>query len=367
MADSNENEQDAPFDFAEHRRTAVEEYLHVRPRYAELAAAVRDILLHALRARDITVNSVEARAKELESFGRKATIPSESNSNKPKYLDPMNDITDLAGVRVIAFFPKNLSEIGDCIRSEFEVIEYTNLITALHEAERFGYQSEHYLVKISGERSDLPEYRIYADLIAEIQVRTVLQHAWAEIEHDIQYKSSRTIPAEIRRKFMSLAGLLEIADREFQAIRDEYEDMTNWARESVEEGVLDQVEITAESLKVYLDKRVGPDARVSDFSYEWSARILRRLGFTTLDQVDQCIEGYDDDEVTRVRWNWHQGPVQRFEDMLLAGMGPLYVERRFNTAEVRDKLNQTIEKYKRNGIAVREYDPQAESKEESPE
>ena len=57
-------------------------------------------------------------------------------------------------------------------------------------------------------------------MICEVQVRTTLQHAWAEIEHDIQYKSENEIPKEIRRKFRALAGLVEIADREFQSIQD---------------------------------------------------------------------------------------------------------------------------------------------------
>ncbi len=75
-------------------------------------------------------------------------------------------------------------------------------------------------MKLAPQRALLPEYERSADSITEIQVRTVLQHAWAEIEHDIQYKSASVIPAEIRRRFMSLAGMLEIADRESQAIQD---------------------------------------------------------------------------------------------------------------------------------------------------
>jgi len=48
-----------------------------------------------------------------------------------------------------------------------------------------------------------------------------LQHAWAEIEHDLGYKVGATIPVPVRRRFSRLAGLLEIADREFKEIRDE--------------------------------------------------------------------------------------------------------------------------------------------------
>ena len=93
-----------PFDFAEHRRIAVEEYLRVRPQYEAFCQAVREILAQALRSSSITVNSVEARAKEPESFGAKAGTPGEDDPGAPKYWRPLEEITDLAGVRIITFF-----------------------------------------------------------------------------------------------------------------------------------------------------------------------------------------------------------------------------------------------------------------------
>ena len=258
-------EEKEPFNFEEHRRTAVEEYLRVRPQYETFAQIVRDILVQALRVADITVNSVEARAKEPESFGAKAEAPSENDPLAPKYPHPLDEITDLAGVRIITFFPRTVVSVRACIRKEFEILEHTDLSQTLLQEERFGYQSEHYLVRLSSKRTALPEYEPHHGLVAEVQVRTILQHAWAEIEHDIQYKASITTPNTIRRRFMSLAGLLEIADREFQAIQDQDKELKQLARTSVEQGLLDEVEITADALRSYLDKRVGSDARTTDF------------------------------------------------------------------------------------------------------
>jgi hypothetical protein len=64
-------------------------------------------------------------------------------------------------------------------------------------------------------------------LVAEIQVRTILQHAWAEIEHDTRYKAVDVAPTAIARRFVALAGLLEIADREFQALQDSYKPLAS--------------------------------------------------------------------------------------------------------------------------------------------
>ena len=68
---------------------------------------------------------------------------------------------------------------------------------------------------------------------------------------------SHVIPTVIRRRFASLAGMLEIADREFQAIQDEDLSLRTEAIASVQEGTLDTIEITPYALKAYLDKRLG--------------------------------------------------------------------------------------------------------------
>jgi putative GTP pyrophosphokinase len=273
------------------------------------------------------VHSIQSRAKLLTSFIKKACARSDENPGLPKYDEPLSQITDLTGVRIITFFLKTVDQIDYIIRQEFEVIEKIDKSVILEQEERFGYQSIHYLVKLKANRVTLVEYRKFKDLIAEVQVRTILQHAWAEIEHDIQYKSVEVIPATVRRRFMALAGLLEIADREFQAIQHEDERLRDKARESVQKGELDQVEITPDALKAYLDRRMGIDLRMSRYSYDWTARLLRRLGFTNFQQIDECINGYDDYEVSRILTGTSQGQLSRFEYLLLVSMGSNYTQR----------------------------------------
>ena len=76
------------------------------------------------------------------------------------------------------------------------------------------------VVKFTDERCKLVEYQKYQDISCfEIQLRTVLQHAWAEVEHGLGYKSYYEPPMDIKRKLNRLAGTLEILDEEFEAIR----------------------------------------------------------------------------------------------------------------------------------------------------
>jgi putative GTP pyrophosphokinase len=313
----------------------------------------------ALKRRAIKVHSVQSRAKDAASLGKKSAEPSESDPARPKYDRPLEQITDLAGVRVITYFPSTLAEIDEVLNREFLVFEKSNKGADLIEEERFGYQSIHYLVKLAWQRSRLPEYERFADATAEVQVRTILQHAWAEIEHDIQYKSSSVIPTEIRRRFMALAGMFEIADREFQGIQDADVRLTAEARSRVEAGQLNNVEITPDALKAFLDQRIGPDGRISEYSYDWTARLLKRLGFRTLEQVEKCIRGYNDDQLSRLVAGARQGQTTRFEYMLLAGMGENYLRRHIFSNEPwwgkRD--SQALATFRSEGVDVRGYDP----------
>lgn len=315
------------FDFAAHEQATINAYLKVQSFWTDAAAAVGRVIDQALKSRSIQVHSVQFRAKDPRSFGRKAAKPSDADPNKPKYSDPLHEITDLSATRVITFFPRTIDSIDKMLREEFEILEKTDKAEDLVEEERFGYQSVHYLVKLTKARAALPEYQRFADAVTEVQVRTILQHAWAEIEHDIQYKSSAAIPRDIRRRFMALAGLLELADREFQSIQDEDAALNRAAVALIDQNRLSDVEITPTALRLYLDRRMGADGRMSDFSYDWTVRLLKKLGFRTLAQIDECIAKYDDDKVSRVLTGARQGQLTRFEYLVLASMGEKYIER----------------------------------------
>jgi ppGpp synthetase/RelA/SpoT-type nucleotidyltranferase len=354
---------DKMFDFKEHEQAAVAAYLKSLGFYEDLAQVVKRIVEESLKRRGIRVHSVEARAKNPASFGRKAALPSETDPAKPKYTDPLSEITDLSGVRIITYFPNTLSEIDQMLKEEFQITERSDKGAILLEEDRFGYQSIHYLLKLTPQRARLPEYIPFANAVTEVQVRTILQHAWAEIEHDIQYKSASVIPGEIRRRFTALAGMLEVADREFQAIQDDDKRLTVEARSRVEGGLLEAVEITPDSLNAFLDKRVGRDDRISEFSYDWTARLLKRLGFRTLGEVDRCIRGYDDDKLSRIVTGSRQGQLTRFEYMLLAGMGENFITHHIFSGEpwFIATTSTQLERLRKSGVQVRDYDPADQS------
>lgn len=123
---------------------------------------------------------------------------------------------------------------------------------------------------------------------------------------------------------MVLAGLLELADREFQAVQDEDQRLRKAARISIDAGKLDDVEITPDSLKAYLDKALGADGRMR--YYDQTAFDLRRYGFRNLQQVANAVGKYDGDQLSRDVYGGRMGQLGRFELMLLAALGDRLID-----------------------------------------
>ena len=139
--------------------------------------------------------------------------------------------------------------------------------------------------------------------------------------------------------------------------------MSDHAEVQVRAGNLTGVEITPKALKALLDKKLGPDKRMSDWSYEWAGAMVRRLGFVDLSQVDKATSLYDDSEISRLADGSRQGQITRFEHVLLAALGEKFINRH----EWADQLwfSQRrlgiLDKLRTKGIEVGTYDPLEET------
>jgi putative GTP pyrophosphokinase len=190
-------------------------YTEVEPRYKALTTKVRDLVAELIATERVL--SVTGRTKDQGSFVSKALR--HDDQGKQKYTDPFKDITDISGVRVICYTLSQATAVCDVIRSNFDVVEYIDKAAELRGKRKLGYTSIHLLSRFSADRARLPEYKSLEGLLCEIQVRTILQHAWAELEHRVQYKKE-SIDDNLYERFLALAGLIQIADREFEGIVD---------------------------------------------------------------------------------------------------------------------------------------------------
>ncbi len=165
--------------------------------------------------KSIQIHSISPRVKTEDSLKGKI-------ANKGEKYNSLSDITDIVGVRIITLFEDDVQKVEDIIKSEFEVdIDNSEDKLKRLKANEFGYRSVHFVCSIGKSRKDLPEYKAISQFKFEIQVRSILQHAWADMEHDLGYKYEDDLPETIQRDFSRVAGLLELADMEFLRIKKE--------------------------------------------------------------------------------------------------------------------------------------------------
>lgn len=203
-----------------------QEYITWKSKHGEFGRELENIVSKLLKAKKVRVHSVTHRLKEEHSLRRKVM--------GGKYQN-LAEVTDICGVRIITFFADEVDKVAEIIESEFE-IDTANSVDkrAALDPDRFGYLSRHYVVSLSRNRSALAEYAAFKECKAEIQIRSILQHTWAEIEHDLGYKSSIEVPKDMRRQFSMLAGLLELADQQFAVLRDRLVEYETKASETIE-------------------------------------------------------------------------------------------------------------------------------------
>ena len=168
-------------------RDQVARYADRRGDYIVFADTLQQVLLHAA-AVYAPLAIVQVRAKATPSFAEKIL------RKRAKYRDPVEDLTDLCGGRIIVHTEEQVIKICRFLEEHFEIDEANseNVGTRLRASE-FGYQSVHYIVTfkpgVFPRRNfpvEVPEmlYRM-PNARGEVQVRTMLQHAWADIGHDL--------------------------------------------------------------------------------------------------------------------------------------------------------------------------------------
>ncbi|RPJ26947.1 MAG: hypothetical protein EHM33_09705, partial [Chloroflexi bacterium] len=210
----------------------VVEYSKRRPLQLQFTAKMEALLRDMLLTMGVDFHLLESRTKTEESFKEKIQRSSKS------YLNPINDVTDFTGIRIITYYQEDADVIGQLMESEF-VVDLEHSEKRDSAPSEFGYKSAHYVVSIPAERGRLLEWRELAHLKAEVQVRTVLQHAWATISHKLQYKREADIPLVFRRRLFRLSALFELADDEFVVLKKASSELTKSIEEQLEAGERD--------------------------------------------------------------------------------------------------------------------------------
>lgn len=223
------------------------------------------------------------RIKTFDSFFEKAN---KIKGGSLKYRDPLSDIDDLIGFRVIVVARRNVSQICSIIRSSLNVLSEENKSEQLLAEGKLGYESHHLIATLGSAREGLTEYKGLCNQKFEIQVRTALQHAWAENEHRVQYKTSNKNP-ELVKRFLRLAGIVSSADEEFDRIYELNEEIRNEVTVALDS--LDQADDVLTPDDVYKNAK-GHDESLREIAMMFGAPVSQLL---VRGRYSEAVQVYD--------------------------------------------------------------------------
>ena len=165
----------------------------------------------------------------------------------------MEDITDVLGARIITYYSDEVDIISALAEKMFE-IDWANSVDKrkMLEIDRFGYMSLHYICRIPETLYKDPELPQLNQMHFELQMRSTLQHVWANMYHYIGYKSDVEIPIEYQRNMSRLAGILELADEQFNRIRKDVNNYRRNVQSMVASGNFDEVPLNGDTFRSFL-------------------------------------------------------------------------------------------------------------------
>jgi len=256
------------------------QYNSSQPLYERLQDEVEFILNEQLKNAKIPIHAIEHRIKDFDSLIKKA--------ERDELADPINQLNDILGFRVICLFLSDLDRIFTLLGKNFKIIEVDD--KRLTKGENvFGYLSVHLIATLPRSHKG-PRYDGLKSLRFEIQVRTISMHAWSIISHYLDYKTPNAVPSELKRDFNALSGLFYVADQHFEMFFKSSKISHKKASVAVESqtGNLD-IEINFDTLSAYLKKeyphRNHSDAAIIGLLIEE----MNKVGIKSISVLDEKL------------------------------------------------------------------------------
>ena len=253
------------------------EYQEKQPLYDKICSETMTQLKELIYdAKVTTAFPIEFRVKSWNSIYDKC----ERNNLNPNDL---GEIPDIAGIRIILLFKRDLDKICEIIEHNFDIIKKEDTQQRL-DSDQFGYGSIHYELSPPKSWLNLPTLRRLQGLQCEVQVRTASQHIWASSSHILQYKQESDVPHPIRRSINRVAALLETVDFEFERVLDERESYIEQI-----ENIGESEALNSDTLRRVLDKTL-PEANKHSENYAILLQELRALNISTIKELMEIIK-----------------------------------------------------------------------------
>lgn len=268
-------------------------YPAIKIKYEKLGSRIVEVIKTFLLQHSMKVHAVYFRVKEFESLMDKIV-------DKDKYKT-IEEITDVCGARVITYLASEVDDVVSIIKENFVVDDDNSIDKRERENPgEFGYKSVHLVVSMPDTWLGSPTESDLKGLKVEIQIRSILEHAWAEIEHDLGYKSSSAVPYELKRGFTRLAANLEIADIEFDRLKKlkigYEEEILHKVENPTQPILINPISLTVmvksnsifDEVRKWLIETRGVKFAVSN-DYDHIISKLEFLGITTIDELEAFL------------------------------------------------------------------------------
>ena len=266
----------------------IQQYRDVKPKLERLRVNIENVLKQIIDEKKIPLFSIESRLKEESSLANKVV--------RKHFENELEKVDDLCGVRVVCYYQEDIKNICDIVEREFVVLQKDNKKDSLDD-NQFGYTSYHYVVSLKEEWLSHPAARGLDGVRAEIQIRTMLMHTWAAISHKLLYKRENDVPAQFKRQLNRLSALIELADEQFDAIKNVKIQLVSEVSES-NSAVQVFAELTSDAL-VYIYQRYFSDRRYDEEDIPEILEEIRGAGFDfnkLVEKVELCLPVLDEFE-----------------------------------------------------------------------
>ncbi len=326
-------------EFSEQISAAVAQYGKVTGELNTVLSAMKAKIRRLFSHAEVQPLFITGRVKSKESFQAKASRRLQENPDSDPVLEfpnPLREVHDMVGLRIIVMLPHEIQQVASLIKSYREVFDCRSdreKDIGSVESGTYGYSSRHLLLKTRNEptvrkfqealgKSVVPS----GNFVFEVQIRTILQHAWSEMEHDIRFKhpGEAAWNPQIDRHFTATAAMLETVEDYFTDIDELYHRLNGYHDESgagAEKLSGEKIGEIWQTLLPHVDRKRDDD-------WSWAAELLDAHG---IDQTWQLAGLLDAEVVREVRaaldHRYSPGPDRLLDDVLLWRFGKDHIEK----------------------------------------